>query len=471
MPGPRHTIGLMSSLRRRVAHLLGLLLIVAVPGSAGAQKPVVAAASDLSFALVEISERFTKETGQQVELVFGSSGTLARQVRDGAPFEIFLSADESFVQQLQTAGLTRDGGALYAVGRIVLFAPAGSPMRPDDGLAGLRRVLAAGKVTRFAIANPQHAPYGRAAEAALRKAGLWADLQPKLVLGDNVSQAAQFATTGDAVGGIIAYSLALAPTLTGRGTYALFRDTDHPPYASAWWRSSERDRKRSGSTTTSRVRRRAPSCSASVSCCRSRRDGLVGGACIGSVGVDHGGPVAARGDLGRPRPRPPTLSRQGDRRGRGGDSPDSPADRPRLLPPPPVQSGFGAGRRLPAGHGARPGLFVPGPGPRLRGREHPFVVQPIQRAFESVPADVREAAACCGLTPWQRFVRIEAPLAWPGILTAAILAFAHTLGEFGVVLMVGGNIPGETRTLSIAIYDRMQAFDDRGAAQWPHSCW
>jgi molybdate transport system permease protein len=93
----------------------------------------------------------------------------------------------------------------------------------------------------------------------------------------------------------------------------------------------------------------------------------------------------------------------------------------------------------------------------------PFVVQPIQRGFESIPADVRDAAACCGLTPWQRFVRIEVPLAWPGILTAAILAFAHTLGEFGVVLMVGGNLPGETRTLSVAIYDRMQAFDDRSA--------
>jgi molybdate transport system permease protein len=93
----------------------------------------------------------------------------------------------------------------------------------------------------------------------------------------------------------------------------------------------------------------------------------------------------------------------------------------------------------------------------------PFVVQPIQRAFEAVPLDVREAASCCGLTSWQRFLRIELPLAWPGILTAAILAFAHTLGEFGVVLMVGGNLPGETRTLSIAIYDRMQAFDDRAA--------
>lgn len=93
----------------------------------------------------------------------------------------------------------------------------------------------------------------------------------------------------------------------------------------------------------------------------------------------------------------------------------------------------------------------------------PFVVQPIQRGFEGIPADVRDAASCCGLTPWQRFARIEVPLAWPGILTAAILTFAHTLGEFGVVLMVGGNIPGETRTLSVAIYDRMQAFDDRAA--------
>jgi molybdate transport system permease protein len=93
----------------------------------------------------------------------------------------------------------------------------------------------------------------------------------------------------------------------------------------------------------------------------------------------------------------------------------------------------------------------------------PFVVQPIQRGFEAIPADVRDAAACCGLTPWQQFLRIEVPLAWPGILTASILTFAHTLGEFGVVLMVGGNLPGQTRTLSVAIYDRMQAFDDRSA--------
>jgi molybdate transport system permease protein len=93
----------------------------------------------------------------------------------------------------------------------------------------------------------------------------------------------------------------------------------------------------------------------------------------------------------------------------------------------------------------------------------PFVVQPVQRGFEAIPDGLRDAAACCGLTPWQRFLRIELPLAWPSVLTAAVLAFAHTLGEFGVVLMVGGNLPGETRTLSIAIYDRMQAFDDHAA--------
>lgn len=89
----------------------------------------------------------------------------------------------------------------------------------------------------------------------------------------------------------------------------------------------------------------------------------------------------------------------------------------------------------------------------------PFAVQPMQRAFEAIEPEVLEAGKCCGLTAWQSLVRIELPLAWPGILSAAVLTFAHTLGEFGVVLMVGGNIPGETQTVAIAIYDRVQAFD------------
>ncbi|NOT71016.1 MAG: molybdate ABC transporter permease subunit [Hyphomicrobium sp.] len=95
----------------------------------------------------------------------------------------------------------------------------------------------------------------------------------------------------------------------------------------------------------------------------------------------------------------------------------------------------------------------------------PFAIQPMQRAFEAIPDDVREAAQCCGLSPWQALLRVELPLAWPGILTALVLCFAHTLGEFGIVLMVGGSIPGETKTIAIAIYDRVQAFDDASAAK------
>jgi molybdate transport system permease protein len=94
----------------------------------------------------------------------------------------------------------------------------------------------------------------------------------------------------------------------------------------------------------------------------------------------------------------------------------------------------------------------------------PFAIQPMQRAFEGVSREVRDAAACCGLTRWRTLWRIELPLAWPGLISAIVLTFAHTLGEFGVVLMVGGNIPGETRTIAVAIYDRVQAFDEHGAA-------
>ena len=95
----------------------------------------------------------------------------------------------------------------------------------------------------------------------------------------------------------------------------------------------------------------------------------------------------------------------------------------------------------------------------------PFMVQPIQRAFEAIPAPLSEAAAVSGLNAWQTFLRVELPLAWPGILSAAVLTFVHTLGEFGVVLMMGGSIPGETKTIAIAIYDRAQAFDLKSADQ------
>jgi molybdate transport system substrate-binding protein len=199
-----------------------------VPGFAQAV-PRVAAASDLKFALEEIAANFARAGGGRVDLIFGSSGTLTHQLLDGAPYDLFLSADEAFVSRLADAGLTRDRGVLYAIGRLVLFAPRGSPLAVDPELAGLRALAERGAPARFAIANPAHAPYGRAAEAVLRRRGLWTSIEPSLVLGENISQAAQFATAGAAAGGLLAYSLVLAPAMQDRGTYALVPASDHPP--------------------------------------------------------------------------------------------------------------------------------------------------------------------------------------------------------------------------------------------------
>ena len=210
--------------------LLALWLLIGMPSAVAAQRPpTIAAAANLNFALTEVSKQFEQAHGSRVEMVFGASGTLTRQIQDGAPFEMFLAADEEFPNRLTAAGLTRDAGVVYAVGRLVIFAPKGSPLTVDQRLDGLDRLVKAGTVNRFAIANPEVAPYGRAAEAVLRKRGLWEALRPNLVLGDSITQAAQFATTGNAVGGLIAYSLVLSPGLAERGTYAVIPDADYPP--------------------------------------------------------------------------------------------------------------------------------------------------------------------------------------------------------------------------------------------------
>ncbi len=190
---------------------------------------LVAAASDLKFALDEILLRFRADTGFAVSVTYGSSGNFARQIAQGAPFELFFSADEALVQSLAARGFTRGTGDLYGIGRIVVFAPHDSPLVPDPRLENLGQRLADGSAGRFAIANPEHAPYGRAAEQALRALGLWEAARPTLVLGENIAQATQFAAGGSTDGGIIAYSLALAPSIRTRGSFALIPDTLHAP--------------------------------------------------------------------------------------------------------------------------------------------------------------------------------------------------------------------------------------------------
>lgn len=212
--------------------LLSLLLIghspVATVGAQGV--PVIAAAANVQFAIEELATAFQQETGRSVRLSFGSSGNLRRQIARGAPFQLFLSADEEFALALHRDGLTEDEGALYAVGRTVLIAPSGSPLEVDGELRGLAEALEKGEITRFAIANPEHAPYGMVAMEALEHAGLQDALRPYLVFGENVAQAARFAVSGNAEGGIIAYSLALSPSVQQRGArFALVPEDWHSP--------------------------------------------------------------------------------------------------------------------------------------------------------------------------------------------------------------------------------------------------
>ena len=142
-----------------------------------ADAPRVAAAADLKFALGEIAATYAQQTGSKVQISFGSSGNFARQIPQGAPFDLFLSADEDYIFRLAAQGLLRDRGRLYAIGRIALLAPPGSPLPVDGQLRVLAATLAEGRLQRLAIANPAHAPYGRAARAALEHAGLWQALQ------------------------------------------------------------------------------------------------------------------------------------------------------------------------------------------------------------------------------------------------------------------------------------------------------
>ncbi|MFN7101901.1 MAG: molybdate ABC transporter substrate-binding protein [Pseudorhizobium sp.] len=194
-----------------------------------ADVPVIAAAADLKFAVTELAAAFKADTGREVKLSFGSTGNFATQIRQGAPFQLFMAADQKFIADLYREGFTRDAGDLYAEGRIVLMVPHGSVLKVDEAMHDLAAQLEAGRITRFAIANPEHAPYGLRAEEALKHRGLWDKVQPHLVLGENVSQAAQFALSGNAQGGIIAYSLALAPEVRSQGQFALIPHDWHEP--------------------------------------------------------------------------------------------------------------------------------------------------------------------------------------------------------------------------------------------------
>lgn len=210
-------------------------ILIVLSGSAAYGAPVrppveVAAAADTRFALDELSALFAQRQGVQARITYGSSGQLAAQIEQGAPFDLFFSADEHALRYLATRGLiVEQTEQIYGIGRIVLWVRHDSPIDPRQGL----RVLTDDRIRFIAIANPVHAPYGQAASQALRAAGVWDRVSAKLVLGENVSQTLQFIQTGNADAGIVALSLVVAHTDQPLGRYWVVPSAFHLPLRQA----------------------------------------------------------------------------------------------------------------------------------------------------------------------------------------------------------------------------------------------
>jgi molybdate transport system substrate-binding protein len=214
----------------------GISLLFAIIGSVGFSStslandaPAIAAAANIKFAVDEIATHFQQKTGLAVRISYGSSGNFVTQIQHGAPFEMMLSADEGYIDKLNQAGFTQGEGIIYAIGRLALAAPKDSPLILDAELVGLRQLIDDGKLSRFAIANPDHAPYGERAREVLKTKGLWDMLQPTLILGENAAQATQFTISGSTQGGIVPLSLALTPEFAKRGNYVVIPDALFQP--------------------------------------------------------------------------------------------------------------------------------------------------------------------------------------------------------------------------------------------------
>ena len=218
-------------MRKFACWLVTLVVLSSVWAEAADKKApktiTVAAAADLSAALKEIGENYEKQSGVKLKLSFSASETLTEQIHNHAPFDVFLSADMDYPRQLVSRGEAESGSLYrYAIGKLALWAPADSPL--DVEHRGMN-VMADASVKKIAIANPQHAPYGRAAVAALKHVGLYEQVSDRLVLGENVSQAAQFVESGNAQVGFVAMAFAVSPAMQGKGKYWEIPQAAYPP--------------------------------------------------------------------------------------------------------------------------------------------------------------------------------------------------------------------------------------------------
>jgi molybdate transport system substrate-binding protein len=203
-----------------------VLFTLVLAACAPAQELKVAAAADLDVAMKKVAAAFQQQTGIQLKITYGSSGHFFAEIRNGAPFDVFLSADRSYPETLESFGKTDKSPSIYALGKLVLWVSYKVPVNPS---AGSLEILTNGAISKVAIANPEHAPYGRAAVAAMDHYKVYDRVKPKLVLGENVSQAAQFAESGNAEAALIPWSLALSDSMKKTGRFVLLPQESYPP--------------------------------------------------------------------------------------------------------------------------------------------------------------------------------------------------------------------------------------------------
>ncbi len=449
-----------------------LLIAAAAPATAG-ERVLIATAANFKPAMEALAERFRAgHPGAEVEPVYAATGKLAAQIRAGAPFDLFLAADMDTPADLVRDGLAVGPVQTYARGRLAIWSAT-----TDAGLLTLED-LADPRFARIAIAHPRHAPYGMRAREALQAAGIWEAVEPRLVYGESISQAAQFVLSGSAQVGLIALSQVLEPVLAAHGDYALVPEHLHAPLdqgyvltrrgadhalALAFMRllASDEGRAIVEAHGYAPVATAAPPVAAAA---ENRKPWLSAAdwialqltlqlaAVVTVVLLLVATPLAwwlARTRVWWSRPVSALVAL------------------PLVLPP--TVLGFyllvALGPQGPAGRltealglGLLPFTF---PGLVVASLIYslPFVVQPLRAAFEGISDATLEEAAMLGAGPFDRFFTIALPMARRGVAAGGILGFVHTIGEFGVVLMIGGSIPGQTRVVSVQIYDHVEAFD------------
>jgi len=454
-----------------------IFLVSLVPKPVAGDEIRVAVASNFVETAKALELVFEKQSGHDVILSAGSTGKHFAQIQNGAPFDVFLAADKERPRLLEETGVAANGSRFtYAVGSVVLWS------RVNGFVDGEGDVLREGNFKHLAMANPKLAPYGKAAQQILENQNLWETLKPRIVQGENIAQTFQFISTGNAELGFVSLSQIMKPGEIIPGSFAKFESGSYSPIEQQAVLISES----SAAQEFLDFLRKEESATILETFGYSTTVATDAGETLDGQSVSSG--TAKNSDwsalwltlrlalvstaillvLGTPLAWWLVTTRF-----RFKMVIEAVVALPLVLPP--TVLGFylliAFGPFGPIGKvlnviGVSPLVFT------FTGLvigsiiySLPFVVQPLQAAMAAIGDRPREAAATLRAGPIDRFFSVIVPLAWPGVLTATVLGFAHTVGEFGVVLMIGGNIPNETQVLSIAIYDHVEALE-YGQAHW-----